>query len=478
VSRVPAGPLARLAVVGGLLVVLAAIAAGVVTGSLHLLILAFGLVALAAAGYLGTYASPALLIALALVSEVLNGNAKRLGFPISPDRIFLVGALGMLLLRLPTARPTRSIVWRPVHVLLAATAAYGVVSALAAHTLTTGDGVFALLDRLGIVPFLVFTIAPLVFGDRRSRDTLLLALVGLGLYLGITAAAEALGLKWLIIPGYIKDPLVGIHFGRARGPFVEAVADGLGLYGCAVASATGFWLWQGQRWRRRLAATSVLLCLAGTIFTLTRAVWLATVVASVLALLGSSRTRALLVPMIGVGLAVLAAAVLFVPGFATQADERSSAQRPLWDRYNTNSAAVRAVEDHPLFGIGWQAWRTKNSQYLRLSPDYPLTGATIEIHNVALSHAAELGLIGLALWGSALIVGIGGAIVRPGPAEFDPWKLGMVALAVHWGICAAFGPLSYPFPNLLLWTWAGVCSVGHLSRRQPAPTPAAELVPA
>ena len=26
------------------------------------------------------------------------------------------------------------------------------------------------------------------------------------------------------------------------------------------------------------------------------------------------------------------------------------------------------------------------------------------------------------------------------------------------------GPLSYPIPTLLLWTWAGVCSVGQLSK--------------
>ncbi|MCU1373658.1 MAG: O-antigen ligase protein [Actinomycetia bacterium] len=477
-SDVPAGPLARLVVIGGLLVVIVAGAAGIVTSSLTLLLGAFGLVALAAAGYLGTYASPALLISLALASEVLNGNAKRLGLPISPDRVLLVAALATMLLRLPSYQPTRSLVWRPVHALLAATAAYGVVSALAAHTLTTSDGIFALLDRLGIVPFLVFTIAPLVFGDRRARDTLLLVLVGLGIYLGVTALAEALGLKWLEFPAYIKDPNVGIHYGRARGPFVEAVADGLGLYGCAVASAIGFWLWKGHVGRRRLAAASVVLCLGGTIFTLTRAVWLATVVASLLALLANQRTRRMLAPTVGVGLVALAAAIFFVPGFAHNADERSSAQRPLWDRYNSNSAAVRAVEDHPLFGVGFQAWRQENSRYLRLSQDYPLTGTDIEIHNVALSHAAELGLVGLVLWGTAFVAGIGGAIFRPGPTELDPWRLGMVALAVHWLIVAAFGPLSYPFPNLLLWTWAGVCSVGHLSTRERAPAPAVALVPA
>jgi O-antigen ligase len=433
---------------------------------LHLVLLAFSLLALGAAGYLGLYMTPALLVSLGLAAEVLNGNANQLGLPIAPDRILIAAGLASLALRLPGAIVTRSIVWRPVHALLAATAAYATVSALAAHTLTTKDGLFALLDRLGVLPFLIFTLAPLLYGSKRARNTLLVVLVVLGAYLGITAVAEGIGLDWLVFPAYIKDASVGLHVGRARGPFAEAVANGLGLYGCAVASATAAWLWRDQKVRSRLAGAVALLCLGGTIFTLTRAVWLATVIATLLALLANHRTRAVLAPTVGVALAVLALAILFVPGFANRAEERQGDQRPIWDRYNSNSAAVRAIEDQPLFGVGWQAWTKRNTDYLRQSNDYPLTGTTIEIHNVALSHAAELGLVGLALWGAAFAAGIGGAILRPGPAELDPWRLGMVALAVHWLVVASFGPLSYPFPNLLLWTWAGVCSVGHLSTRE------------
>jgi O-antigen ligase len=452
----------------GLAVVVAAgsTVLGVATGSLPLLLLGFALIALAAVAYLGLYTPPAVLISLGVACEVLNGNARLVGFPIAPDRILIFAGLASLALRLPGAVVTRSIVWRPVHALLAATAAYATVSALAAHTLTTTDGLFALLDRLGIVPFLIFTLAPLIFGNRQTRNVLLVVLVGLGAYLGITAVAEGTGLHWLIFPSYIRDPAVGLHYGRARGPFVEAVANGLGLYGCAVASATAAWLWRGQRGRSRLAVAVTLLCLAGTIFTLTRAVWLATVIATLLALLANHRTRAVLAPTVGVALAVLALAILFVPGFASHAEERQGDKGPIWDRYNSNNAGIRAVKDNPLFGVGWQAWTQRNEPYLRQADDYPLTGTKIEIHNVALSHAAELGLVGLALWGAAFAAGIGGSILRPGPAELDPWRLGMVALTVHYVVVASFGPLAYPFPNLLLWTWAGVCSVGHLSTRE------------
>src|SRR5437763_8744750 len=137
-------------------------------------------------------------------------------------------------------------------------------------------------------------------------------------------------------------------------------------------------------------------------------------------MLVNHRTRALLAPTLGLGLAVLAAAVFFVPGFAHSAEQRQGDQLPIWDRYNSNAAAVREIKTNPLFGVGWGAWTEKNLPYLRETPNYPLTGSTIEIHNVALSHAAELGLVGAALWAAAFISGIGGAVFRRGPSEPDP----------------------------------------------------------
>jgi len=452
--------------------------AGAERGSSKVIEYGAGLLAFIGACYLGTFMTPALLISLALAAEVLNGNAKLLPLhlPIAPDRVLIAAAVGTMVLGFPSYRASRSIVWRPVHALLAATAAYATVSALAAHTLFHSGGLFALLDRLGVVPFLVFALAPLVFGTRRARDTLLMVLVVLGLYLGVLAIAEGLHLNWLVWPSYIKDPSVGLHFDRARGPFAEAVANGLGLYECAVACAVAWWLWRGRPWARPVAGLASVLCLTGTIFTLTRAVWLATIVATLVAMLFNHRTRALLAPTLGVALAALALAVFFVPGFAHSAHQRQNDQLPIWDRYNSNAAAIRAIEANPLFGVGWQAWQQRNTPYLKQSPNYPLTGDAIEIHNVALSHAAELGLVGAGLWTAAFVAGIGGAIFRRGPAELDPWRLAMVAIAVNWMVVAGFGPLSYPFPNLLLWLWAGICSLGHLSTREDPARPTADFV--
>ena len=166
--------------------------------------------------------------------------------------------------------------------------------------------------------------------------------------------------------------------------------------------------------------------------------------------------------------AALALAILFVPGFQSHAEERQGDQRPIWDRYNSNAAAVRAIKDKPLFGVGWQAWTEKNATYLRQSDDYPLTGTQIEIHNVALSHAAELGLVGLALWAAAFASGIGGAmpaksigtsglslLVRP-PTFSTSWTS-----SISWpdGVSKRIdSPWPTSSPREIRWTWKPYCS--------------------
>lgn len=438
------------------------------SGGTRPLLAALGLLGLGSFAYLAVWIHPGTFVAFGAALTVFSQYSDEMGLPISLDRVCMASGLLSLAIGLPGAVRDRVLVWRPVHAVLGLTAAYAIVSALAAGTLTETSGIFAILDRLGIMPFLAFLLAPMLFGTKERRDKLLAVLVGCGLYLGLTAVFEGIGATALLWPNYINDPAVGIHFGRARGPFAEAVANGLALYGCAVACAVAVVTWRTVRSRAFAGAVAVL-CLAGTIFTLTRAVWLATVAATFLALLFHERTRRVLGPLVVTGFVALFIVFATVPGFSDAAEERTNSQRPLWDRYNTNRAAVNMIEDRPLFGVGWQRFRDESRDYFELSPNYPLTGAHIEVHNVFLSHAAELGIIGVSLWTLGLLLAMAAAIVRPGPADLDPWRLGTVALFAHWLIVASFGPLSYAFPNLLLWLWAGVAAMGHTSRPVAAP---------
>ena len=406
---------------------------------------------------------PTILLSLAIAAEIFSGSWTYLGIGLGLDRILLAAGLFFLVWGGGRAVSDRQLRLRPVHVVLLVAALVATCSAIAVGTLTEERGGFALLDRFGLVPFVLFAIAPLVFGTTRQRNILLAILVGVGAYLGVTVWAEGLGIRALVVPSFINDPNIGLHFGRARGPFVESVADGLSLFMCAVAAAVGLKTWV-SRSARLVCGTVMLICGFGVILTLTRSVWLGAIAGTLAALLVWPAGRRWVLPAVLVGAVVVVAALQLVPGLEDKAKTRTYDQSTAWDRLNTNAAAIRMLEAKPLFGFGWQTFQEKGPDYLRQAADRPLSGAGNEVHNVFLSHAAELGLVGSLLWLAGLLGAVGGSIVRRGPPELAPWRVGLVAIFVSWFVVANLGPLSSPFPNLLLWTWAGIVGAHHLSR--------------
>lgn len=290
---------------------------------------------------------------------------------------------------------------------------------------------------------------------------LLATLAVVGAYLSITAIMEVGGLLRFVEPSYIRNPNLGIHFGRARGPFLEAGADGLAMISCGVAAAIGSTMWT-RNWARWASRGVVVTCGVGALLTLTRSIWISATLAVLIGFFAHPGTRRWM-PLVLVGAGIVVAGLLAVPSIHHKALNRAGTQSSVWDRENTDWAAVRAAASHPLLGIGWDTFTTKGPSYIR-EANYPVTGAGLEVHNVVLSHAAEIGLPGAILWLWALLLAVGGAIFRRGPPELLPWRIGMACIAIPFLVVANTSPLSEPFPNLLLWLWAGIAGSGYLSR--------------
>jgi O-antigen ligase len=191
-------------------------------------------------------------------------------------------------------------------------------------------------------------------------------------------------------------------------------------------------------------------------------VWVGVIVGCAAGLLSVRRLRRYVIPAALGGFVLVVLLLAVVPGFSEKVHDRTGGQadRSVWDRQNLNAAAVRAVEAHPLFGVGWERWQNVGAPYLRTSPDYPVTGSVdgqIQvIHNVVLSNAAELGLVGATLWVLALVAVFASALLRRGPPDHAAWRAGLVALGVMWVVVMLFTPLAKPFPTLLVFVWAGV----------------------
>jgi putative inorganic carbon (HCO3(-)) transporter len=409
-----------------------------------------------------------------LACSLLSGNSARVGLPLPPDRILLFAALTLLVLG-EGARDLSRLRWQRVYGAMVLVVLWTVWSGLTHGTLQSSYGFFALLDRL-VIPFLLFALAPVIFARDADRRLLLRMFVLLGCYLGLTAIFEITGPHSLVFPRYVMDPDVGILFGRARGPLVEAEANGMVLAACLFASILALSRSRGA-WRGAAAASAALSGL-GVLLTLTRSVWIGTVLGTVIvvALVPSLRRRALL--LAAGAAATLGAVVLSIPGLSTALVDRATTSRSVYDRQNTNAAALRVIAEHPLDGIGWTKFLSDGTDWVRQADSYPITNVDIEVHNVVLSRAAELGLIGAALWVACLLAGPGRAFLRrPADADLDHWRLVFIGYACVWGVCIMVSPVPYVLPNSLLWLLAGLlCGTGldvqsdRAVGEQPAPS--------
>jgi hypothetical protein len=210
-----------------------------------------------------------------------------------------------------------------------------------------------------------------------------------------------------------------------------------------------------SRWQQRVAGAIVALCLVGIVGTVTRNVWLAAVLGTAATMVIVPPLRHWVVPAAAGMAGVALTSLLLVPGLLDRATARAEQQRPLWDRLNSDRAAWSMFSDRPLLGHGWGTFRELSYPYYQIVPDYPLTFVD-QAHNIVLSHIAEMGVIGGGLWMASLTLALLPTLL-PGPLDSaNPWRAGLIAISVAWLVTAMLAPLGYAFPNLILWTWAGI----------------------
>ncbi len=450
--------------VGGLALVLAI--ARIPYGA-ELTTAALALAVLVSLAYIAWNIEPAWLLTAGIIGSTFNSNWGAVGLPggLPPDRfILLAGILGVAF-RSAAARDRPEFRVRPVHGLLALTLAWAIGSGVAAQTLSSSSVLFFLLDRMA-VPFAVFAVAPLAFRTPRQRAGFLTAMVWFGLYLGVTAFFEIVGPHALVFPHFILDTGWGTE--RAQGPFLEPTVNGVALFVCAVSSAIALGAWTAPR-RRTLAGATFLLCSLGLLFTLTRSVWIASVIATIVTLAVAPGLRRFLAPAIVSILAMVLLALTILPGFKASFEDRANNQLTVWERRNVDAAAINMVSHRPLLGFGVGKFNEDNAEYFTLPADIPQFVTTqIALHNVFLLMAVELGLIGVALFASSFLAVVGSALLSRGPPELRPWRLGMLAIAVYWVVGAQFVPLGQVFPNMIVWMWAGIVLGGAIKGREPA----------
>jgi putative inorganic carbon (hco3(-)) transporter len=310
-----------------------------------------------------------------------------------------------------------------------------------------------------------------------------MTLVGLGLYLGVTAIFESLGPKSLVFPHYIARVDAELPNERAGGPFQSSVIEGFATYSCAIASAIAVTRWHNLH-ARALAALAGALCIFGCFVTLERGVWLGAAVATLVTALATRAGRQRVVPAAIAAVIIVAGVLALSPELSHKTSTRVSDQTSVWSRQNQTAAGLRMIAARPLFGFGWERYTSASLDYFRQPPAFPLDGYVLRegvgvaepplpLHDTYIAFAVELGLVGALLWLSTLVFGLGGAIARRTPPhDLRAWRLGLLAISIFYAVVASVDPHEQAFSLLLLWSWAGVAfgspSLGTQFRRSAA----------
>ena len=113
---------------------------------------------------------PALILTGGLLLSVFSGDWGDIGIPIPLDRVAMACGIGTVLVR--SLRYGEGPRMRPIHWLMLLLLLYAIASAAWANTLTSHGPLFALLDRLGLFPFLLFLVAPSSFRTEQQRRVL------------------------------------------------------------------------------------------------------------------------------------------------------------------------------------------------------------------------------------------------------------------------------------------------------------------
>lgn len=313
---------------------------------------------------------------------------------------------------------------------------------------------WSLIASKFIVPFALFHLAGLVFKDEAHfRQFEIFSLVVLA-YLSFTAIAFLTGTYWLIFPKFILDPSLGFHADRARGPLLQAVANGVSLNILALLAVHSYQRSSVGRKKILIVLVSVPLAVVAT---MTRAVWL-TFAGSALALFWRSGSRSLRRAWIWLVMFVVAGAVVMSSSqkLTQSLGERLEERGPIDYRAAVYSGGWEMFLERPLLGWGVHQMPGELPRHVSGYKErvlYP--------HNTYLELLVEHGIVGLSfyfwlmweLWRLRT-----GAIPEGEERGFlnrGFHRLWPILLCVYW-VNAGVVVMSYQFVNGLVFTMAGM----------------------
>jgi len=257
-----------------------------------------------------------------------------------------------------------------------------------------------------LFPFIVFIFAKNYMRGENDLSIVFHTLFFLGVYLSITAFFEFYQLRQFVFPAYLNSTEVNWgHMERARGPFLNAAFNGIGLI---VGFVCGIHLLQKKDSLKRTVYIA-LLCLyfPAFFFTLTRAIYIC-VLLTLVGLLAFYKTTFSKWKLVSVPLALFLLILIANAPNLTSRDRKVGGIMQVGevqDRLALSQVAFIMFTDNPFFGVGLSKFvPTSIQQYRGKVSIAQRDFIGLAQHNHLLGMLAELGLVGIIFYVSIVYI--------------------------------------------------------------------------
>jgi putative inorganic carbon (hco3(-)) transporter len=300
-----------------------------------------------------------------------------------------------------------------------------------------------------IVPFALFHLAVLIFRGASQRKHFEIFVIVALAYLIFIAVAFLADARSLIYPRFILDESLGFHPDRARGPFLQAVANGVSL------NILGILVIALPQGRKAIVRLLWLVLPVAVLATMTRAVWISFAVSTIVLGFRLIERRVLAV------CALLAVAGLLA-GMAISLSDHSL-KAALWDRTGERGPVEARLA---VYDAGWAMFQERPFTGWAAGGMYAELARRMEgyhlrifyVHNTYLALLVEFGVPGLALY-CILFFNLFRLAWRGPPCESGPVaslrKVWPILLSVYL-FNAFFVDMAYQFVIGLMFTVAGM----------------------
>ncbi len=300
---------------------------------------------------------------------------------------------------------------------------------------------------------------------------ILVAMLLFGVYLSAVGICEVKGISAAVFPRYILNSEITEFLGRARGPFLNPISNGIFMTTSVASALVLYWQSKDIKFKCLFVGAGILI-IVGNVATLTRSVWLGLAIGGGIVVWATTNRRQRAALALG---SALAGIVLV----AVMGESLINFKR---DKHVTRSQMAQSAELRPIFAaIAWDMFQDQPvfghgfGQYNRSKLDYlqnPSSGLQLAKakpylqHNVFLSLLTELGAIGCGLLIVLIVRSLQIAIQlfrHPNASSIAKmYALVLIALLVSYTTNGMFHDTSIiPMANMLLFFFVALVVRQH-----------------